>query len=78
MAKNQKNFSAKAEEREEMVKVITLIKTVAQMRDAYAFKDEEGFIKIEPDPLSRKPRIEIKFIDDEKDLEITMARVVRE
>lgn len=59
------------------VKLMTLIKTVAQMREAYPVKDSNTFIDIKTDELRRLPRIELYYIDDERNLEVTLSRVIR-
>ena len=77
--KNKNRHSAYAEERKGMnaVRVIDLIKTIAEMRDAYPFSYEKAFVNIDTDALSRLPKVGVRFLDDEKDLEVTMQRVVK-
>lgn len=76
--KNKNRRSAYAEERKGMkVRVIELIRTIAEMRDAYPFRYENAFVGIDRDELSRLPKVEVCFMDDEKDLEVSMKRVVK-
>ena len=60
-----------------MVKLLDLIKTIAQMRDEYHFTDEESFVNIEPDALTRRPRLTVVFIDADNDMEVTLSRVMQ-
>ena len=60
-----------------MVKLITLIETIAKMRDEYQFTDEETFLKIEPDVLTRRPRLTVVYTDQDNDLEVTLSKVMR-
>ena len=60
-----------------MVKLNDLIKTIAQMRDEYPFTDEETFVNIEQDALTRRPRLTVVYIDSDNDWEVTVSKVMR-
>lgn len=59
-----------------MIKLITLIETIAKMRDEYQFTDEETFLNIEPDALTRRPRLTVVYMDQDNDLEVTISKVM--
>jgi len=60
-----------------MVKLNDLIKTIALMRDEYPFTDEETFVNIEQDALTRRPRLTVVWVDDDYDWEVTVSKVMR-
>jgi hypothetical protein len=60
-----------------MVKLIDMIGTIARMRDMHHFDDESSFVNIEPDSLTRRPRLTVVFFDTDNDWEITISKVMR-
>ena len=60
-----------------MIKLTDLIKTIAQMRDEYPFTDEETFVNIEQDALTRRPRLTVVWLDEDNDWEVTVSKVMR-
>ena len=60
-----------------MVRLTDLIKTIAQMRDEYPFTDEETFVNITRDDLTRRPRLTVVYIDSDNDWEVTVSKVIR-
>ena len=60
-----------------MVRLIDLIKTIANMRDEYPFTDEESFVNIEQDALTRRPRLTVVYIDSDNDWEVTVSKVMK-
>lgn len=60
-----------------MIRLIDLIKTIASMRDEYPFTDEETFVNIEQDALTRRPRLTVVYIDSDNDWEVTVSKVMR-
>lgn len=60
-----------------MVRLIDLIETIASMRDEYPFTDEQTFVNIEQDALTRRPRLTVVWIDDDNDWEVTVSKVMR-
>ena len=54
-----------------------MITTIAELREEYPFEDENAFVRIEADVLTKRPRLTVVIIDDDKDLDVTLSRVMR-
>ena len=61
-----------------MIRLIDLIETIARMREEYPITDEDTFVNIEPDALTRRPRLTVVCLDNDNDWEITVSKVMRD
>lgn len=59
------------------VKLLDLIKTIAQMREDYKFDDNSSFLTMDDDPLTRAPRLTMKFFDENTNTEVTLGKVIK-
>ena len=47
------------------------------MRDEYPFTDEETFVNITRDDLTRRPRLTVVWLDGDNDWEVTVSKVMK-
>lgn len=58
-------------------KLLDVIKTIAQMRERYQFDDNASFLTMEDDPLTRMPKLTLKFFDEDTSTEVTLGKVIK-
>ena len=57
--------------------LMTLIKTIARMREEYHFDDDKTFVGIGDDVLTRLPKLVIHYYEESTGTEVTLERVMR-
>ena len=57
-------------------KLSSLLKTIQEIQEIYPFKAEETFVRVDEDPLSRLPIVELKTLDVDDNV-VTISRKVR-